>query len=756
MQGQPRQIDYPLLPADEQTLPIEYYNVKTYEQPSVNVKGLAQILRRRWLVIVGVATVAFSLTAAWTLTRKPTYQTAFQVLVQPIELNGGSSAFSTQNIPFFGGASSTNYKNMIEVMRSPQVLNPVASELQKVYPEITYDFLAQNLSISEMPKTDIIGISFTDTDPDRATAVSRQLMKAYLGFGKFIQEKSIKQGVQFVDNKLPAIQDQIRQLELTLQEFRKRYGFIDPEARGSELSQFLNSIVTQRQTTATELTEAQTSFNLLSQQLGYRPEEAITTSALSESPRYQALLGKLQVIETEIAEKSATYQPDSPQMATLLEQRQSLLPLLSQEAQRVLGGAAQPQNGGNLSGVAVELNRELVQVANEIQTLEARSQALAQTENRLRQDFTTIPALARQYEDLKRQLKFSEESLARFLSSQQNLEIEANQKSKPWQVLFEPTRPSQPISPNIPRNLGLGLLGSLVLGVGAAYLLEKLDDVFHSSEELKRELNLPLLTVVPFRRELSGQRFPILSLPAQGNSNALNIKHDFATHQFLEAFRGLHASLHLLSTGNAIRSLVITSALPAEGKTTVSTHLALAAAAMGQKVLLVDGDLRRPQIHQRLNVPNLRGFSNAIAGSGDTSCFYQQSPIEPNLYVLTAGQTAPDPTRLFASEALPDLMKVLQEEFDMVIYDTPPLTTFTDSALIAKHTDGCMMVVGLGHAERSALSDALERLRMADLPIIGMVINCIRYNLGSNNKKQEEYYERYYSSQDEIPVVVDG
>jgi polysaccharide biosynthesis transport protein len=743
-------------------LPAGYY--RSQGRNALGLKDLLKIARRRGLLIAGVTGLAFAACAFWTLRQTPLYKTEFSLLVKPIEQQRNSDLPVDPAAPesgySLGNDYASNHSTLIEVLGSPRVLESAVAALKPTYPDISIDELANGISIAQLEETDILAISYTDSDRQRAQFIARTLTQVYLRYGDSLRKSSLDQGIQFVDKQLPTLQARVSQLQKQLELFRQKYTIVDPEARGTSLAEFLKSIEEKQQETNTSLTEAKQTYASLKQQLGNAStSEAIAASSLSKSPRYQALLNRLQDAEAKIAEAAVTYQPDSPQMQVLQETRAGILPLLDQEAKRVLGNRPRPRNQGNLAGVSQELNDQLVQTANNIQMLEARSRALQSAQARLTEDFKLYPALSRQYTDLQRQLKIASDSLERFLTTRETLQIQAAQKSKTWQLMSMPELPLLPIFPNIPRNLALGFLGSLLLGISAAILAEKLNSVVHSTEDLKQDIMSPVLAVIPYYKEAKTSPQELVAnspavteaalLEAEGAqpTTAIAVQRPVPSpkaSRFIEAFRSLSSSIKLLSAGDPIRSLTISSAMPADGKSTVAYNLAVAAAAMGQRVLLVDADLRRPRVHVNSNLPNMRGLTSIITADLEAQQVIQLSPLEPNLSILTAGPIPPDPTRLLSSPKMQQLMQEFESKFELVIYDTPPLVGFADSLLLSSKTDGCVMVIGLEHTDRPAMLEALEQLRIAGTQLLGIAANCIKPNV-VDQKVYDRYYYRYYS-----------
>ncbi len=441
---------------------------------------------------------------------------------------------------------------------------------------------------------------------------------------------------------------------------------------------------------------------------------------------YQKLVAQLRDVDSQIAAESTRFQEDSPTIQALRNKRENLLPVLQQEASRVLGD-------------------KRLEVVNQISILKARAAKIAQAEGSLNQQIQQLPTLARQYTDLQRELKVATESLNRFLEKRESLQIEAAQKEVPWQVIAAPQLLKEPISPNVMRNLILGAIAGLLAGMGAALLVERLDNVFHSPDELKEVTKLPLLGVIPFRKQLKQLASPSTGAMALTRLRRLhsateadveikpdgpnlvfgniNNTQEESYFPFVEAFRSLYTNIGFLGSDTPIHSLVISSALDKDGKSTVATHLAQAAAAMGRRVLLVDADLRLPKVHTMLGLPNEQGLSNVISKNLPVLEVIQRAPLWNNLFVLTSGQIPPDPTKLLSSKKMQNIMEQLRQEFDLVIYDTPPLLGLADSSLLATYTNGIVLVMRMDKTDRSVLMQALDQLKFSRANILGIVGN---------------------------------
>lgn len=702
-----------------------------------DLRQLLTVVRRR-AVVIGTVAIALS-TTVWlsTLSRQAEYEGNFMLLVEPVtaesklegltELPGANANLQQQGL---------DYDTQILVLQSPELMAPIIKQLATRYPDITYNSLLENLKISRFQDTKILAVLYQDSDPQKIQFVLQHLAKGFLKYSLQERQTNLRQGIQFVNYQLPQLQARVNGLQKQLQGFRQQYNFIDPEVKAEQLSEQVSNVKLQRLATQNQLAQTRAFYATLQSRSGaqlaqaqaFQPtlqEQPSGKEALveKEAPVYEKLVSQLRDVESQIAAELTRYREDSPSIQALRKKRDNLLPILRQEAQRVLGN-------------------KLVEVTNQISLLELQAAEIAQAESILDQQVKQLPVLTRQYTDLQRELKIATESLNRFLEKRESLQVETAQKEIPWQVIAAPQLPQVPISPNVPRNLILGAIAGLLAGMGAALLAERLDNVFHSARELKELTKLPVLGKIPFHKDLKPLA-PVASAAVEKNSNGLVFRNISNTQSesyfpFVEAFRSLHTNISFLGSDTPIHSLVVSSAVQGDGKSTVAVNLAQAAAAMGRRVLLVDADLRLSQVHTRLGLPNELGLSNVISTNLPVLDIIQRSSLSDNLFVLTAGQIPPDPTKLLSSKKMQNIMEQLRREFDLVIYDTPPLLGLADSSLLATHTAGIVLVVRTGKTDRSALMQALDQLKISRATVLGTVCN------GDKHDNASTYSYYYY------------
>ncbi|MBE9123152.1 polysaccharide biosynthesis tyrosine autokinase [Tychonema sp. LEGE 07199] len=717
-----------------------------------------EICRSRSLLVIGVAVAVTTGVFAWTLTQKSEYEGRFQLLVEaPITQNTLAKIYAGElKVQPASPGSAENpgfdYESQIQVLQSPQVMSPIIKQLQAKYPEINYSYLlnqkADNLpfsgktrlSVNRFKNTKIIEVRYRDYDPKKINFVLEKVAVGFRNYSVQDTKSQINQSLDFVKSQLPNQKKRQQLLQTEIQKLRQQYNFIDPQIQSQQLAQQISQIQAQRLDAQTQFNQQRLLYANLQNQLGLNQKQALMASALSQAPRYQAMLTQLQQLEGQIAINSATYTDQTPQIQLLREQRNNLIPLLKKEAQQVLGTDLAKVNSQVLAfqdPVRIKLIEQFIGTANLIQVLGVRNVVLEQAAKELNQYSQGFPVILRRYSDLQREAELTNNTLNSLLAKQQALQLEAvGQKEVAWEVIAKPEIPRyrngelMAVAPIMPLNLALGGLAGLVFGMLMAQLAERFNNktVFQTPEDVKHSIHLPLLGIIPASDK-------ILRLPPAETNSVDAESSPMPTDAFQEAFRSLNANIRLLNVDTPINSCVITSCQVADGKSTVAVNLARAAAAMGQQVLLVDADLRRPQVHEMLGLPNWQGLHNVIAEDLDVEDAIVRSPRDENLFVLTSGPVPPDPTKVLSSRKMQHLMAALASHFDLVIYDTAPLLGLADANLLAGQTNGLMLVVGLHQTEREALLLAFEDLKMAGIPLLGMVAN--------NDKGSRYYYQSY-------------
>jgi len=298
-----------------------------------------------------------------------------------------------------------------------------------------------------------------------------------------------------------------------------------------------------------------------------------------------------------------------------------------------------------------------------------------------------------------------------------------------------------PVSPRRTMTVAAALFISTLFGIGLALFLEYLDDTIRTTEEIESYLQLPALAAIPAIDSMPRRRLLLVGGGEPDESSSELLINNDTRSSLSEAYRQLRTLILLSTAGRAPKSLLITSSLPSEGKTTTATNTAVSLAQTGAKVLLIDADMRRPRMHAVFNMDNAVGLSTLLSSETSEVDALSAVKFQPStkLHVLTSGPIPPNPAELIGSEQMADLLKILQNNFTHVVVDSPPIASFTDGVLIASMVDGVILVVNSGRISRQVVRRTQQLLLDLGAKIFGVVLNNV------NLKAQDRYYyQRYY------------
>jgi len=742
--------DAHIVPISNQSRQVQQFSVDEGEelgaqpQKGLNLKPLFRTLGRKALVIIGIVALAGGGIYFQIKQSKKTYQGDFRLLVEPITTEARiADPSALANRSEGGGVPSRDffsldYATQLQILQSPQMLSTITKQVQKKYPKMTEELLKKGLVVSRLgenalTQTKILEIRFLGQEPELIKLVLEEVKKKYLKYSLDERKSRIGEGVNFIENQLPGLSKRVNDLKSDLQVIQQEQKITDPQQQGAQLILQVRTVETLELETQRLLLEQKTLYANLQKQLDFTPNEAIAASALSEEPQYKELLTKVKEVEGQIAIETARFKSANPIVEALERKRANLVALLNQQTERILGqnlvgpeANAKVQNFQN--SIRIGLIKQLVDTANQVQVLEARSQAIAKTKNNLSRQAREFPSIARRYNELQQQLDIAARTRDQLLTQRETLRVQAAQSQVPWEVISEPRIPRDPKSgkyiPLATKNANkflMAIVGGLVLGVAVAILIEKLCNIFYSADDVKDAFDPPLLGVIPRYKNAIKFQPSIANAYTYLEKKERNKK---IASEFIEAFDSLYTNIRFLSSNRTISSLVVGSATVGEGKSTVALNLAHVAALAGQRVLLVDADLHSPSLHLLLGLPNIKGLSNLLDDNKhEPNEIIQRSHLEDNLFVLTAGLPIPGVARRLASSGMQYLMDELHATFDLIIYDTPPLLDSKDANYLAARTDGILMVVAVRQTKFSAVKKVFSQLENFGIPCLGTVAN---------------------------------
>jgi len=564
-------------------------------------------------------------------------------------------------------------------------------------------FLTQ-LSISPIRNSRLVDVKFRSPDATFATKAANALAKNYIDQNLEYKFSVSKEATGWLEERLAEQRKQVEAAEAALQRYREQNDAISMEDRENIVVQKLadlNAAVTKAKT------------DRIQKEAMYRQLNAIQgTAALDTFP---AILGN-QYIQQQKAEL-ASLQRQQAQMADKLGDRHP-------EMIRVKSAIEAAQ-----AKLQTEVSKVVQSVRTDYQAALAQEQTLSGALEQQKGEALSMNRKAIDYGVLDRDVQSSKQVYQSLLQRAKETGISGELKTSNIRVIDDAERPRGAVKPRKALNLMLGILAGVTLGFGLAFFFEYLDSRIKSPDEVKGYLGLASLGMIPALGKNWDGKDPLINKGVPPN--------------FAEAFRSIRTNILFSSPDEGSRTLVVTSTGPGEGKTMVSSNLAIGFAAGGQRVLLIDADMRRPRVHEPFNQDLEPGLSNVLVGNTKASEAVHKTAV-PGLWVLTAGRTPPNPAELLGSKRFNEFVRSLGQHFDYVVIDCPPVMPVTDAVIAANSASGVIFVVGSEMTTREAAKTAIDQLTRGRTKLVGAILN--RVDLEKNGYYYSQYYRREYVS----------
>ncbi len=556
------------------------------------------------------------------------------------------------------------------------------------------------VDIRPMATTRIVDVIYRHTNPEFAMLAANTLADEYTQQNLDIRLQATSKTLGWVNERLEDATLKVKNSEDALSQYR--------ETNNAQSLDEKQNMVVSRLTSLNEASIRAKSMRL-QKQTAY--EQLRGADPASDAADSFALIGSssgvvkartdLQDFKSQQASLSQRYGDEMPQMIDLKRKISGATALLVNERRKVIDAARNDYEAALLEERSFAANLE-----------------------QAKGDSVDLDRKTGSYRILERESESNRQVFQSLLDEQKRLSVVANSRANNVRVMDHAEVQRTPISPNPRRDWMTAILAGLTMAFGLAFGIEYLDDTVKTPEDVTRRLKLPLLGLVPAVR---GDHVPVLT--------------ETVPHDFGEAFRSLRTSLVFTSGGESTRIIAVTSSQPLEGKTTTACNLALALALGGSRVLLIDADMRRPGLHKTIGLQNTVGLSHLLVGQSRVRDVVQRT-TEPNLFVITAGRTPPNPSELLASERMSHFIANLAKgPFDWVVIDTPPVLAVTDAVIIAQKVEGVVFVIGSEMTRRVHAERALETLQSGTVRGIGAVLNRVDFD------RNKYYYSRYYGYQ---------
>jgi capsular exopolysaccharide synthesis family protein len=691
------------------------------------IQNLLRTIKRRQSLFLFTSALVSGALALNTIRERifnPVYQGSFQLQI--------SSPFDESGSPVAGDGGKieaiARYKQKIDVpslmvlLRSPYLTSPVATRLG-----LSNEEIAKNLSMDTAGVQNIIQVDLRWPDPTKGKAVLSALANDYVAFSLSQRQATLNSGVKYLDQQAPAILREVATLENQLSRFRETNKMMDPIAMVTTIETRRNSLADEWQNLQIEQAQLESELNSVnSGRLTFTPSGA--PSAISQQGTNGALIpgrqektdgntdniktpsDQLNEFETQLAQARAIYKEDSPIVQSILARKNALLPVV--ESQKA-------------DAIRAKL------FANKSQQDEVNRQIMLYNRN-----FKNSPKVLKEYEKIMSKLTDARNNYTSFLKARENFRLERSRYITPWQIISPPNFTDTPVQPDIKKSILQALLLGLLSGVGAAILREKTDNVYHTPMEVEKELQLPVLGLIPY-------------LPLEpGVDISTSISKMTASERFAikESLRSLFTTFRLLRADHNIRLVGVTSSSQGEGKSTSVSIFARTLSDLGLKVLVVDADMRLPMQTRYFGIASGEGFSSVLSNSNIpiSSLFIK---IQDNLDVLPAGPKPPDPAKLLNSHRCGEVVNELRamSDYDIILFDTPPCSMLSDPILLGEKLDGILFLVGLGKGSRILAPQASRRIKATGVDLLGIICNQVNFPSRLNDYGYEYGYYYHYA-----------
>jgi len=560
--------------------------------------------------------------------------------------------------------------------------------------------IRSNLTITTIPNTRMIEIRFLSPDPNRAAQVVNTLTSTFIQENLKTRYESIMQASDWLQKQLADLQMKVEVSQEKLVKYQKENDILGIDEKQNIVTVKLDEL--NRDLIAAQADRIQKEANYKLAQKG---------SAELNSGQPNNLLEKLRTQESDLktllAQLSTQFGPSYPKVREVKNQ------LAQVEA-----------------SILQENSKALARMQRDYQTAMQREQLLRGALEEQKAEANKLNQRAIQYNLLKRDVDTNRQLYEGLLQKLKEAGMAAGLRSSNIRIIDSARVPTSPATPDIPRNLAIALLIGLTGGVALAFVRESLDNTIRTPEHVAQIAALPALGIIPSSLRLApkaGNGRPNLTLAAataRGDGIEL-VSHSRPKSEMAEAYRALRTSILLSSLGAPPKVILVTSALPQEGKTTTSINSAIVLAQKGARVLLVDADLRRPGIHQKMGLKPRAGLSTLLAGSETFDNLVIPSPQLPNLFVLPAGPAPPHPAELLGSDLMKNYLAQWRERFDHILIDTPPVLSVTDAVLLSVDADSVVLVIRSGQTTKEALRRARSILTQVNARMMGVVLNAV-------------------------------
>jgi succinoglycan biosynthesis transport protein ExoP len=688
------------------------YGENTASSSHRTIQDYLLILRERIWYIVVVFLVVFSSALVYTISAPRIYQATASVQI----FRRDPTVMQVQQVIDTEMRGAEDINTQIKVIESGAIIQRVASRLtgpdlaaflapfDKAGTDVTAvaNLLAANRRVALQRLTLVVSISYTHPDRFVAAKVANLFADAYMDHNRTLRTVESAVAVEGLKSTVEEQQKRVEQMARELQDYKEKKNMPSLDQRRDIVTDSLKAI-------NAEVTRAGIALAAAENRRNQVKEVRERNGNLAELP-FIAGQNQISLLSQQLAAQKVT-------LATLSNRYRDRHPVMIEAKNSHRQTEEELKKAVDLACAQVESDYEATKITFE----KARQELQKRTDESLQLDRDAL-----EYNDMERRFRVQEQILTTISTRRTETSMSSEIATQNARIVDPASPPpeNRPISPNVSLNLGLGLAGGLGLGLAFAFFVAFIDDRVKSSFDIEQVVGLPLIGIIPQIKRM------------EIHEKAQIVVNNSDRH-VAEAFLTLHSSLRLKDESKNAKCILITSTVPGEGKSFSTTNLALTFAAHGEKVIIVDCDLRKPNIHKLFQIENLKGVIDVCAGRAPVNDVIVRN-IQPNLDVIPAGGRAKNPTQVLNSKAFELMLSDLRKSYDRVFVDTPPLAAVSDALIILPLVDGSIFTIFFNKVRRKAAQFSAKRLLEANVPNFGAVLN------GLNVAVSGYYYAQYY------------
>ena len=699
----------------------------------------ALIRRKKLFSILFISFFVYSLLA--TINKRyfsPVYLGTFKVMItDPVNNDkqpDGSKGQLYENLAM--NAQTSDVPTLIGFLKSPLVLKETAEKFNLSPLELSKQI--KILRGTRNTGKGIITIRVTGKDIKKHKDLVDSISKTYLQSALDFRQKKLNDGLAFLQKQYPELQSKTSTLEEELAVFRRVNNVVDPTEDAllakedyvlienviSNLKESKDRIIKIKKdlkNSKLNIRGFEEAIDIANSYVKFRDEDGGFKGVKIED-NSKSLLNEGLILEKEIAKARIKFTENSKMVQGLNSKFNKLKPLLLKTQNQVLE-------------TALDLNKDNLEIAN---------LKLQESVDRIEK----LPRLIKEYNNIIVRLQFSRESLQGLLSAQENFQLELAQKSVPWTIISGPFVNDIPINAPFSQEIPKGIVLGLIFAATLAFIRDFIDYVYHSPLDVKDDLGYTLIGNIPYvdffkdTREYKKSILSDLNDFKQTGNVKLDKQNNSQRFFYQEAFRNIYTSIRFLNTNDEVNVFTLTSSIPSEGKSQVNILLSKTLSELGEKILLIDADLRKPQIDTRLGLDNFVGLSNVLTDNKISwKDVLQKVDGFENWDVIPAGLVPPDPTLLLGSERMKNLIQEIKnsKEYTYVIIDSPPVLGLADASLTSSYCNGTILIVSLNQVKRSLPKQSIQTLISNKSNFLGVITN----NLKKEKREISEYGASY-------------